>query len=241
MMNILETARERLAAAAKVAVLTGAGVSAESGIPTFRGPEGLWRNYRPEDLATPEAYARNPQLVWEWYAMRLGRVRQAQPNAAHLALAQLGQRKDVHLVTQNVDGLHQTAGSRQVLELHGNLNYSRCERCFRLDYLPDNPEIPPRCTDCNARARPNVVWFGEELSQEILRAAITVFADCELALVIGTAGVVEPAASLARLAATQGTTVIEINLHQTVLSAVVDISLRMSAVQAMKQLTTTKF
>lgn len=216
-------------ASERIAVLTGAGVSAESGIPTFRGDKGLWRTYRPEDLATPQAYARDPKLVWEWYAMRFEMVSRARPNQAHTLLAELENTKDLTLVTQNVDGLHERAGSVNILELHGNLTRSRCERCRHFDPLKPNFEIPPHCSKCGERVRPNVVWFGETLPQAMFQNAIYAFAEADLALIIGTSGVVEPAASLARLAREQGAYIIEINPEQTPLSYVADTSLNMSA------------
>lgn len=221
--------------ATTIAVLTGAGISAESGIPTFRGSDGLWKNYRPEDLATPEAYAKNPLLVWEWYKMRFERVMKVQPNAAHHALAKLAKEKQLALVTQNVDGLHERSGS-STLELHGNITKSRCERCKHLDNLEVGFEIPPVCSRCASRARPNVVWFGEALPQEVFQKAVNAFAMCDVALIIGTSGVVEPAASLARLAKRQGAFVIEINPTETPLSRVADLSLRASASEGMAAL-----
>jgi len=230
---LIREARAALKRAERVAVLTGAGVSAESGIPTFRGAEGLWRSYRPEDLATPQAYARDLILVWEWYAMRFETVRKAQPNRAHGLLAELEQEKHLTLVTQNVDGLHKRAGSKSVLELHGNITQSRCESCGYLDGLEPGFEIPPHCSRCGERARPNVVWFGESLPQATFQNAINAFADADLALIIGTSGVVEPAASLARLAKEQGAYIIEINPERTPLSSAADTSLPMSALEGM--------
>jgi NAD-dependent deacetylase len=222
--------------AQSIAVLTGAGISAESGIPTFRGSDGLWRNYRAEDLATPEAYAKNPLLVWEWYKMRFETVLKAEPNAAHHALVKLAKEKELTLVTQNVDGLHERAGSQNVLELHGNITKSRCERCEFLGTLQEGFEIPPLCTRCGSRMRPNVVWFGETLPQTVFQNAARAFASCEVALIIGTSGVVEPAASLARLAKQQGAFVIEINPTETPLSLVADLSLRKGAGEGMAEL-----
>ena len=218
-----------LASARRVAVLTGAGVSAESGVPTFRGANGLWRNHRAEDLATPQAYARDPVVVWAWYRTRLHAVLSAAPNPAHFALAKLEASKDLTLVTQNVDGLHARAGARGVLELHGNLTQSRCERCGHLDELAENFALPPRCSVCGSRARPNVVWFGETLPQATFQAAIDAFANAEVALVVGTSAVVEPAASLARLAKEQGAYVIEINLEKTPLTPTADTTLTLPA------------
>ena len=235
-MDVTE-ARAALQKAERVAVLTGAGVSAESGVPTFRGAAGLWRNYRPEDLATPQAYARDVDLVWAWYAMRFHKVAEAAPNAAHLALASLAEDKNLTLVTQNVDGLHRRAGSKDVLELHGDLTRSRCEACGNLDGLEPGFTPPPHCSKCGSRARPNVVWFGETLPQAIFQQAINAFAETEVALVVGTSAVVEPAASLARLAKQQGAFVIEVNPKATPLSRIADVSLRMSASAGMVALT----
>ncbi len=179
-----------------VVVLTGAGVSADSGIPTFRGEGGLWRNYRAEDLATPEAFARNPLLVWEWYEWRKSIVRAAQPNAAHRAIATLS---DALVVTQNVDGLHHRAGSRDVIELHGNLFRARCvrEQTTR-DTIDPFVDLPPRC-ECGALLRPDVVWFGEILPEGAFERAGHAVRDADLLLVIGTSGVVFPAAGLVSL------------------------------------------
>jgi NAD-dependent deacetylase len=219
-----------------IAVLTGAGISSESGIPTFRGSDGLWKNYRPEDLATPEAYAKHPSLVWEWYKMRFETVMKAEPNAAHHALVKLAREKQLTLVTQNVDGLHERAGSSDVLELHGNITKSRCERCRHLEALQEGFEIPPICKKCGSRMRPNVVWFGETLPQTVFQKAVQAFAKCEVALIVGTSGVVEPAASLARLAKQQGAVVVEINPTETPLSFFADVSLRMGASAGMAKL-----
>jgi NAD-dependent deacetylase len=188
-----------------IAVLTGAGVSADSGIPTFRGAGGLWRNFRSEDLATPEAFRRDPALVWEWYEWRRGLIRQAKPNAAHEAIARL---PDAAVVTQNVDGLHARAGSRNIIELHGNIFRVRCTReGTRSMHEQPFDAIPPHCA-CGALLRPDVVWFGEALAEENLANAAAAVAGAELVLIIGTSGVVYPAAGLTRL--TKGLT-IEIN------------------------------
>lgn len=178
-----------------IVVLTGAGVSADSGIPTFRGAGGLWRNYRSEDLATAEAFARNPLLVWEWYDWRRSLVRAAEPNAAHRALAKL----DALVVTQNVDGLHARAGSRNILELHGNLFRTRCVR-EGTTRPAEQPfaEIPPRC-ECGALLRPDVVWFGEMLPDGAFERAAEAVRVADLLLIIGTSGVVYPAAGLASM------------------------------------------
>jgi NAD-dependent deacetylase len=203
-----------LRVARRVTVLTGAGISAESGIPTFRDAlTGLWARYRPEDLATPEAFARNPRLVWEWYAWRRGLVERAEPNAGHRALATLEDRvPGMVLATQNVDGLHQRAGSQRVLELHGNIVRTRCSReGDRVDRWADGPEVPPRCPRCAAALRPDVVWFGEPLPAAALDAAWRAAASCEVFLSVGTSNLVEPAASLPWRAAAAGAEVMVIN------------------------------
>lgn len=203
-------------AARCIAVLTGAGISAESGIPTFRDAQtGLWAQYSPEDLATPQAFRRNPRLVWEWYAWRRELVAQAAPNPGHLALATIEARApQFTLITQNVDGLHQRAGSRSVIELHGNLTRVKC---FREEVVVErwdqsDEAVPPRCPRCGGPLRPDVVWFGEMLPPDALRDAVGAAQQCDLFLSIGTSGLVEPAASLPRLALQSGAQVAVINL-----------------------------
>lgn len=204
---------DHLREAHHVAALTGAGISRESGLPTFREAQsGLWARYRPEDLATPEAFARDPALVWRWYAWRRSLVSDAEPNAAHYALARLEEEAPhFTLITQNVDGLHRRAGSRQLLELHGDITRFRCARCGRYaptDDLPD--EGPPSC-DCGGLLRPDVVWFGEALPSAELEHAAEAAAECDMFLVIGTSGVVYPAAGLTGIAMRNGARVISIN------------------------------
>jgi NAD-dependent deacetylase len=178
-----------------VAVLTGAGISADSGVPTFRGAGGLWRDFRPEQLATPEAF--DPRFVWEWYEWRRGLIREARPNAAHLALARL---PDAVVITQNVDGLHARAGSARLIELHGNILRVRCVREGTSTVHEERfDELPPRCA-CGALLRPDVVWFGEALPHHALAAAASAVAGADAVLIIGTSGLVYPAAGLVRLA-----------------------------------------
>src|SRR5918996_5828979 len=217
----------RLRAARRVLALTGAGVSAESGVPTFRGPEGLWREFRPEDLATPEAFARDPKLVWEWYAWRRERVGACRPNAAHRALAALdGAAPEFLLATQNVDGLHALAGSRRMVELHGSLWRVRCTGCGRVtDDRKAFPELPPRC-DCGSLLRPDVVWFGEPLPVTALERAFGAAREADVVLVVGTSSLVHPAAALPHTARSAGAFVIEVNPEPTPLSAHADVSLR---------------
>jgi NAD-dependent deacetylase len=205
-------------------VLTGAGVSAESGVPTFRGEAGLWRNYRPEQLATPEAFQRDPRLVWEWYQWRRGLIDECRPNDAHRTLVEMERiLPQFTLITQNVDGLHRLAGSRRVVELHGNIWRVRCTREGTVTGRRGHPlpELPPRC-ECGALLRPDVVWFGEGLSSEALQAAFQAAQSCRVMLVVGTSGVVEPAASLPRIAKGSGARVVEVNLEPTPISRTAD-------------------
>jgi NAD-dependent deacetylase len=234
----LETAIEHLHSAVRVAILTGAGISAESGIPTFRDAQtGLWAQYNPEDLASPEAYARDAKLVWDWYAWRFELCSNANPNLAHEKLALLERRiPEFLLVTQNVDGLHARAGSERMVELHGNIMQARCESCHSRFALSNGFSIPPTCPNCGARARPNVVWFGEALPRRELERAQLAFQSCEVALVIGTSGMVEPAASLGRLAKNRGAYLIEVNPISTPLSRFADISVQAGAVAGLRTL-----
>lgn len=215
----------RLRRAERVAVLTGAGISAESGVPTFRGAAtGLWANYRPEDLATPEAYARDPKLVWAWYQWRRGLIAAAVPNPGHHALAALEARYPAFtLVTQNVDDLHRRAGSRRVVALHGDIGRTVCsvEGIEVRDWPADGP-VPPHCPHCGAGLRPAVVWFGEDLPPEAIDAAFRAAETCEVFLCIGTSTLVYPAAELPFVAHRRHACVVEINTDDTPLSSVAD-------------------
>jgi NAD-dependent deacetylase len=222
-----------------VAVLTGAGISAESGVPTFRDEGGLWHNHRAEELATPHAFRRDPKLVWEWYDWRRGLVAACEPNAAHQTLAEM----ETHfgqfwLITQNVDGLHRLAGNQNVVELHGNIWGMRCTKGCRSNWEDRTvplAEIPPRCPDCGALARPDVVWFGESLPRKALEAAWAAAQQCQMMLVIGTSAIVQPAASLPLLALQSGAHVIEINPEVTPLSGAVDETIRGPAAVALPE------
>ncbi|HUP50239.1 MAG TPA: NAD-dependent protein deacylase [Thermoanaerobaculia bacterium] len=210
----------------KVVVFTGAGVSADSGIPTFRGNEGLWRTFRAEDLATPEAFLRDPLLVWEWYEMRRAIIRAAAPNAAHQAVAAL---PGAVVVTQNVDGLHARAGSADVVELHGNIFRVRCTREGTRAARPEPfDSLPPVC-ECGALLRPDVVWFGEMLAEEAIARASTAMIGADLLLVIGTSGVVYPAAGLVSL---HDGLSIEINPQASTLSSACTIAIAARAAEA---------
>ena len=220
-----------------VMVLTGAGISAESGVPTFRGEGGLWRQYRAEELATPRAFYRDPKLVWEWYDWRRGLIGGCQPNQAHRTLVEIeASIEDFVLVTQNVDGLHSLAGSRKIVELHGNIWRMRCTRMCRPSWEDRSPvlrALPARCPSCGEMARPDVVWFGEALPGEAIETADTAARRCQLMLVIGTSALVQPAASLPLLALQSGATVVEFNPQPTPLSDHVDITVREPAAEAL--------
>jgi|SRR3990170_620097 len=219
--------KEIIQQARAVVVLTGAGVSAESGIPTFRGPNGLWRNFRPEELATPSAFAQNPILVWEWYDWRRQIIAPKGPNPAHYAIANLeSYYQQFLLITQNIDGLHQRAGSQKLVELHGNIWRVRC---VEEGIISENREvplrsIPPRCS-CGSLMRPDVVWFGEALPPEAMSQAVEAVENCDLLLVVGTSAVVQPAASLPYIAKNRGSYIIEINSETTPISSLINESL----------------
>lgn len=227
----LDQAAECLRSASRVCVLTGAGVSAESGVPTFRASDGLWENYRIEEVATPQAFARDPALVWRFYNLRRANLAQVRPNPGHYALAELENRwgDGFTLVTQNIDNLHRLAGSRNLLELHGNLWRVRCVSCHLVENRGLEPlgELP-ECPRCLGRLRPDIVWFGELLPEDVLEAARTAARNCDVLLVVGTSAVVYPAASLIPLAKqgrSPGAKVIEINLERTEASELADIGL----------------
>jgi NAD-dependent deacetylase len=228
----IEQLAEILRRRPRVAVLTGAGISAESGIPTFRGKDGLWRQYRAEDLATSEAFERDPKLVWEWYDWRRRIIGEREPHAGHRVLARWEKLFPSYvLITQNVDGLHRKAGSKNILELHGNIWQVRCiaEGEVTENYERPLPKIPPLCPSCGKLLRPNVVWFGESLPAEVLNQALAASAGCELMFVIGTSAFVQPAASLPLLASENGAVLVEINPDHTPLTAEADFSFRQKA------------
>ena len=232
--------RELLASASRVAVLTGAGISAESGIPTFRGAGGLWRNFKAEELATPGAFVRDPKLVWEWYDWRRGLIARAEPNDGHRALAELeAGKREFALITQNVDGLHDRAGSRNILKLHGDIWTVRCSGCGaeRHESRTPLPYIPPRCK-CGGMERPGVVWFGEGLPDDVWARAESATVKADLFLVIGTSAVVYPAAGLVDMAKSAGAVVVEINVAETPATRWVDYSLRGPAAEILPSLLT---
>lgn len=236
---IIERIAERLAKLDRICCLTGAGVSAESGVPTFRGQAGFWQGQKPEDLATPQAFERDPEKVWKFYNYRREVLLECRPNAAHRALADLERVFDCwSLITQNVDRLHQQAGSRNPIELHGNIWTVRCTACGQeFDKFGVKLGCQPSCESCGGLLRPAVVWFGEMLLPEVLAAAQTAAQRCQAMLVVGTSSVVQPAASLALAARAGGALVVEINLETTPLSSQADECLSGKAGEILPRLT----
>jgi NAD-dependent deacetylase len=230
--------------AQSVTALTGSGVSAESGVPTFREAQtGLWVHFDPEELATPEAFARDPRLVWEWYAWRRKRVEKAAPNPGHEALAELERRvPSFALITQNVDGLHWQAGSQNVLELHGNIQRSTCSReGVIVEPREDDTGVPPFCPRCGAFLRPDVVWFGEALPVDVLAEAFEAARGCDLFFSTGTSGLVQPAASLPFEALRSGAVVVEVNPDETPLTRYASYALRARAGEVLPALVKTAY
>ncbi len=214
----MKIARMMVAKAKSIVVLTGAGISAESGIPTFRDAQtGLWAKHSPEELATSEAFERNPGLVWSWYAHRRAVVKLVQPNAGHYALVKMALNREFTLITQNVDSLHQRAGSQNVLELHGSILRAKCFTEGKIFHKWPETDKIPKC-DCGAYLRPDVVWFGESLAKETLDKAFEVAQKCDLFISIGTSSLVQPAALLPLIAIKQGAQLLEINKEETSLT-----------------------
>lgn len=231
---------QRLSRCQKVAVLTGAGISAESGIATFRGLGGHWEKMDPMKLATPQAFAADPKRVWEWYEARRRQVAEASPNRGHEVLAWMeGYFPEFTLITQNVDRLHQRAGSRRLLELHGSLWMVRCTgspSCSEWEDRHELVDLPPTCPQCGAKLRPGVVWFGEGLPMDVWAAAEKAARECDAFLVIGTSALVHPAASLPEIALRRGKLVVEINPEETPLSPEVTLSVRAKSGEALENL-----
>jgi len=230
---VLEELAERLRQAQRVTVMTGAGVSAASGVPTFRGDGGLWRSFRAEDLATPEAFARDPALVWEWYEWRRATIASCQPNAAHDVLAQWTRESaQCTVITQNVDDLHVRAGTQRLVRLHGSIWELSCwNRCGTAPWRDERvplPTQPPTCPDCGGLARPGVVWFGESLSPADVHAS-SVACACDVFIAIGTSAIVYPAAGFLQHARMQGAFTVEINVDATPASSLVDMAVKDAA------------
>ena len=233
---MFEAVSGKIRDAKKIVFVTGAGISQESGIPTFRGKNGYWRKYDPMQLATIDAFYQNPKLVWEWYEDRRKNILVAQPNDGHVAISNLAKYKDVIVLTQNIDGLHQRAGSKQVFELHGSIIRIKCTICDFKDNITDSfDELPPKCK-CGEILRPDVVWFGEALPQDVWYDAINHAKSCDIMIIAGTSLIVSPANTLPIFAKQNGATLIEVNPEQTIMSADMDLSLRETSANALPHL-----
>lgn len=224
---MLEKLAEIISNCSKGAVLTGAGISAESGVPTFRGKEGLWGKFRPEQLASMEAFIASPEIVWEWYNWRRQIIGEVKPNSGHYALCELERFFDTFtLITQNVDNLHREAGSTEILELHGNIYRNKCSRCGLIlgEEVDIDPDAIPGCEKCGGKIRPDVVWFGEMLPEDVISEAFHKAETSEVFFSVGTSALVQPAASLPLIAKRAGATLVEINPEETPLSGLADFS-----------------
>jgi NAD-dependent deacetylase len=229
---------DRLLKTYNVNVLTGAGISAASGVPTFRGDHGIWKQFKPEELASYEAFSKNPKLVWEWYNWRRDLIKKVRPNPAHYALVDLeNMYRDFAIITQNVDNLHNLAGSKNILNLHGNIMKNKCIDCHKQYEEDINLDVGiPKCPSCKGMIRPDVVWFGESLPQEIINKAQELAAQSEVFFSIGTSAVVEPAASLPFIAKGNGAYIVEINIENTPISQSVDEFIKGPADQVLPEL-----
>ena len=233
---MFEAISDKLKKSKDIVFVTGAGISQESGIPTFRGKDGLWRKYDPMTLATIDAFYQNPKLVWEWYEERRQNILSAKPNPGHLSIAELEKYRKVSVLTQNIDGLHQRAGSTSVYELHGSIITIKCTVCdFRDTITSSFSQLPPICK-CGNILRPDVVWFGEALPQDIWKSAIEQASSCDIMIVVGTSLAVSPANLLPVYAKENGATLIEVNPDETPMTNIMDLSLRSSAAKALPEL-----
>lgn len=233
---MFESVTDRLQKAKKIVFVTGAGISQESGIPTFRGNDGLWRTYDPMQLATIDAFHQNPKLVWEWYEERRKNILAAKPNAGHVAISELAKYKEVWVLTQNIDGLHQRAGSQNVLELHGSIITIKCTVCDFKDKITNRfSEMPPLCK-CGNILRPDVVWFGEPLPHDVWDDAMMHSSLCDVMVVAGTSLNVSPANLLPIYAKQYGALMIEVNPEETMMSASMDLSIRSTSAKALPEL-----
>jgi NAD-dependent deacetylase len=233
---MFESVKEKLQQAEKLVFVTGAGISQESGIPTFRGNDGLWRKYDPMQLATIDAFYQNPKLVWEWYEERRKNILAAKPNAGHLSITELARHKQVWVLTQNIDGLHQRAGNKNVLELHGSIITIKCTVCDFKDKITSSfSQVPPLCK-CGNILRPDVVWFGEPLPQDVWTGALQHAGSCDVMIVAGTSLTVSPANMLPLYAKQNDALLIEINPDTTPMSESMDLSIRSTSAKALPEL-----
>jgi NAD-dependent deacetylase len=233
MFDLIE---EKIQRFKKIVFVTGAGISQESGIPTFRGKDGLWRNHDAMKLATIDAFYDNPKLVWEWYNERRMNIFQAQPNPGHKAIAELEKYAEVVVLTQNIDGLHQKSGSTKVLELHGSIVKIKCSVCdYKEEILTEISELPPLCK-CGNILRPDVVWFGESLPQDVWQNAINLASNCDLMIIVGTSLVVSPTNTLPIYAKQNNATLVEINPEDTEMSGEMDVTIRNTSTEYLPKL-----
>jgi len=227
---MFDTVAQKLKGSKKIVFVTGAGISQESGIPTFRGKDGYWRRYDPMKLASIDAFYDDPKLVWEWYEDRRKNILSVKPNEGHFAISQMEEFKDVVVLTQNIDGLHQRSGSTNVLELHGSIIRIKCTVCDFIDNITENFEsLPPKCK-CGSMLRPDVVWFGEPLPQNIWQSAIKEASICDVMIIVGTSLVVSPANTLPVYAKQNGAILIEVNPEKTVMSNDMTLSIQATSV-----------
>jgi NAD-dependent deacetylase len=229
-MKMFDTVAQKLKGSKKIVFVTGAGISQESGIPTFRGKDGYWRRYDPMKLASIDAFYDDPKLVWEWYEDRRKNILSVKPNEGHFAISQMEEFKDVVVLTQNIDGLHQRSGSTNILELHGSIIRIKCTVCDFTDNITENFEsLPPKCK-CGSMLRPDVVWFGEPLPQNIWQSAIKEASICDVMIIVGTSLVVSPANTLPVYAKQNGAILIEVNPEKTVMSNDMTLSIQATSV-----------
>ncbi len=233
---MFEFIKDKLKNAKKIVFVTGAGISQESGIPTFRGKDGFWRKYDPMKLATIDSFYDDPKLVWEWYEDRRKNILAASPNPGHKAIAELEKYSQIVVLTQNIDGLHQRAGSTNVLELHGSIIRIKCTVCDFSDEIPSSFELlPPKC-ECGNILRPDVVWFGEALSQDVWKNAIVHANSCDVMIIAGTSLVVSPANTLPIYAKQNNAFLIEVNPEKTIMSSDMDLSIQTTSAKALPEL-----
>ena len=234
---MIDTFEDKLKTAEKLVFLTGAGISQESGISTFRGNGGLWQKYDPMKLASAQAFMDDPKLVWGWYNDRRMKIMAAKPNPGHLAIANLQDHRHVSVVTQNIDGLHRVAGSRDLTELHGNIFATRCTKCDFIGKIGDEfSDLPPSCKICGSYLRPDVVWFGEGINQEVWNRAVMHSITCDAMIIVGASLAVSPANTLPFYAKNNKATIVEINPEETPLSHEMDFSIRKTAVDVLPRL-----
>ena len=233
---MFDTVAQKLKGSKKIVFVTGAGISQESGIPTFRGKDGYWRKYDPMKLASIDAFYDDPKLVWEWYEDRRKNILSVKPNEGHFAISQMEEFKDIVVLTQNIDGLHQRSGSTNVLELHGSIIRIKCTVCDFTDNITENFELlPPKCK-CGSMLRPDVVWFGEPLPQNIWQSAIKEASVCDVMVIVGTSLVVSPANTLHVYAKQNGAILIEVNPEKTVMSNDMDLSIQATSAEVLPKI-----